>query len=62
MTNTAADAEDTPEQWAAKETAVASMPTIPETEDEPPTEAPFVVTKEYRRFAEFADAVGVPSA
>src|ERR1039457_275014 len=50
-------AEDTPEQWAAKEAAVALLPPLPDVEDEPPVEAPFVVTKEYRRFAEFADAV-----
>ncbi|SQD97374.1 hypothetical protein FMEAI12_4020103 [Parafrankia sp. Ea1.12] len=48
---------DTPEQWAAKEATVAAMPTPPEVDDEPAAEAPFVVTKEYRRFAEFADAV-----
>jgi DNA transposition AAA+ family ATPase len=34
------------------------LPTLAEEEPEPPAEAPFVVTtKEYRRFAEFADAV-----
>jgi DNA transposition AAA+ family ATPase len=48
---------DTAEQWAAKEGAIATMPTTLEEEPEPPTEAPFVVTKEYWRFAEFADAV-----
>ncbi|WP_322752501.1 hypothetical protein [Frankia sp. Cas3] len=57
MADTDEGTEDTLEQWAAKEAAVALMPTLPEIEDEPPAEAPFVVTKEYRRFAEFADAV-----
>jgi DNA transposition AAA+ family ATPase len=49
--------DDTPEKWAAKEAAVATLPMLPEETEPPPAEAPFVVTKEYRRFAEFADAV-----
>jgi DNA polymerase III delta prime subunit len=48
---------DTPEQWAAKEAAIACLDVAPPIEEEPPTEAPFVVTKEYRRLAEFADVV-----
>jgi DNA transposition AAA+ family ATPase len=57
MAETSEADRDTPEQWAAKEAAVALLPTLPMVDPEPPTEAPFVVTKEYRRFAEFADAV-----
>lgn len=57
MAGPGADDEDTPGQRAVKDAAVALMPTPPEAGDEPPAEAPFVVTKEYRRFAEFADAV-----
>ncbi|MER7418920.1 AAA family ATPase [Micromonospora peucetia] len=55
MAEPAAGAENTPQRWAAKEAATC-LDTAPAAE-EPPTEAPFVVTKEYRRFAEFADAV-----
>ncbi|ROP21226.1 AAA family ATPase [Couchioplanes caeruleus] len=51
------EVEDTPEQWAAKEAAIATLPTLTEQPEPPPAEAPFVITKEYRRFAEFADAV-----
>jgi len=57
MAETNEDVEDTPEQWTAKQAAIALLPALPTTEEEPPTEAPFVVTKEYRRIAEFADAV-----
>jgi hypothetical protein len=51
------DDEDSSERRSAQEAAIALLPTLPDEEFEPPTEAPFVVTKEYRRFAEFADAV-----
>ncbi|WP_255436129.1 AAA family ATPase [Salinispora sp. H7-4] len=57
MTDPNVQVEDTPEQWAAKESAVACLDMAEPIEEEPPAEAPFVVTKEYRRFAEFADAV-----
>jgi DNA transposition AAA+ family ATPase len=45
---------DTSEQCTDDE---ADLAVLAEDEPEPPTEPPFVVTKEYRRFAEFADAV-----
>ena len=48
---------DTPEQWAAKVAAVDAMAIEPDYDEDLPTGAPFVVTKEHRRFAEFADAV-----
>jgi DNA transposition AAA+ family ATPase len=57
MADPANDTEDTPEQRVAKEAAIACLDVAPPVDEEPPTEAPFVVTKEYRRFAEFADAV-----
>ncbi|GAB1639619.1 AAA family ATPase [Krasilnikovia sp. MM14-A1259] len=48
------DGGDTPARRAKEETPVALLP---EVEPQSATAAPFVVTKEYRRFAEFADAV-----
>jgi DNA transposition AAA+ family ATPase len=54
----APDGTSTTTQWEqTKASAIASLPALPQEEPTPPTEAPFVITKEYRRFAEFADAV-----
>ncbi len=39
------DIEDTPERWAAKEAAIACLDVAEPVEEEPPTEAPFVVTR-----------------
>jgi DNA transposition AAA+ family ATPase len=48
---------DTPEQWAADVAVIEAAMPAPAEANEPAVETPFVVTKEYRRFAEFADAV-----
>jgi DNA transposition AAA+ family ATPase len=42
-------------RWAVKQQAVEALTVLPETCE--PVVTPFVVTKEHRRFAEFADAV-----
>jgi DNA transposition AAA+ family ATPase len=57
MTDPSESVSDTPERWAAKVAIVEAAVPAPPDVDEPAVEAPFVVTKEYRRFAEFADAV-----
>jgi DNA transposition AAA+ family ATPase len=49
-------AEDDP-RWAAKHAAIMTLPVDSGPPPPPPSGEPFIVTKEHRRFTEFADAV-----